>query len=144
MLLRIDTRGRAKQQRKKGSNHAFMLSFALVLRRESLSSYPEKTCEIDRLVRSPMLVKAALEGRKVQQRRDGVYGYPDEVFELDSVQFRMTSLTRERLGNMSDQSAQDEGFADLAAYKALILRMHKGMKWNEESLVWVHSFERIG
>ena len=91
-----------------------------------------------------MLVKAALEGRKVQQRRDGVYGYPDEMFELDSVQFRMTSLTRERLGDMSDQSAQDEGFTDLAAYKALILRMHKGMTWNEESLVWVHSFERIG
>ena len=80
-----------------------------------MSGYPEKTCAIDRLVRQPALVTAVLEGRKSQQRRDGVYGYPGETFDLDGVTFRISALFRQRLGDMS---------------------------WDGEHLVWVHEFER--
>jgi len=47
-----------------------------------MTDYPEKTCDIDRLVRHPKLVAAAIAGQKTQQRRDGIYGWPDETFEL--------------------------------------------------------------
>jgi len=49
-----------------------------------MNDYPEKTCEIDRLVTHPKLVAKALRGEKTQQRRAGVYGYPGETFELES------------------------------------------------------------
>jgi hypothetical protein len=105
-----------------------------------VGEYPEKTCEIDRLVRNPKLVKAALAGEKTEQRRDGVYGYPGETFELEGRSFEITTLTRERLGDMGDAEASAEGFGDLASYRSLIIRMHKGMEWDPEHLVWVHRF----
>ena len=108
-----------------------------------MGSYPEKTCDIDRLVRNKMLVTAALEGKKTQQRRDGVYAYPDEEFELEGTRFRVTSLTRETLGEMTDDGAQAEGFPSLAAYKDLILKMHQGMPWDENHQIWVHTFEKV-
>ena len=108
-----------------------------------MNDYPEKTCTIDRMVRSERLVQASLDGKKTEQRRGGVYAYPGEEFELKGVRFRITGLNRENLGQMTDQGAQAEGFPDLASYKELILRMHPNMAWNPEDLVWVHSYERV-
>ncbi|MDP6980383.1 MAG: ASCH domain-containing protein [Myxococcota bacterium] len=108
-----------------------------------MTNYPEKTCTLDRLVRNAKLVRAVLEGNKTEQRRDGVYGYPGETFELEGERFEITSLTHDRLRDMTDADAAAEGFGDLASYRSLIMRMHKGMKWDEEHLVWVHRFQRV-
>lgn len=108
----------------------------------TMTDYPEKTCEIDRLVRHPKLVEAALSGKKTQQRRDGVYAYPGETFELEGVGFTVTSLERQKLGDMTDEDANAEGYPSLDMYKGLILKMHAGMTWNNDDLVWVHSFKR--
>ena len=105
--------------------------------------YPEKTCEIDRLVTHAKLVQACLEGRKTQQRRNGVYGYPGEEFRLEGVRFRITDLRRETLDEMGDEGARAEGYPSLEMYKDLILRMHKGMTWDGSAPVWVHEFERV-
>lgn len=108
-----------------------------------MSEYPEKTCAIERLVRQPKLVAAVLAGRKSQQRRDGVYGYPGETFELDGVAFCISALFRQRLGAMSEADARAEGYADLESYQALITKMHPGMPWDQDHLVWVHEFEKL-
>lgn len=104
--------------------------------------YPAKSCDISRLITHPKLVEATLAGTKTQQRRDGIYAYPGETFELEGIQFVVTDLARETLGDMNDQRAQAEGYPDLASYKALILRMHQGMEWDLNHKVWVHTFER--
>jgi hypothetical protein len=106
------------------------------------TNYPEKTCDISRLVTHPKLVAAALAGAKTQQRRDGLYAYPDETFELEGINFLVTSVERARLGDMTDADARTEGYPDLESYKQIILRMHTGMTWDEDSLVWVHTFKR--
>ncbi len=107
-----------------------------------MTDYPEKTCEIDRLIRHPKLVEAALKGQKTQQRRDGLYAYPDETFQLDGVTFVVTAVERQRLGDMTDDDARAEGYPNLEFYKDLILKMHPGMSWDQDSLVWVHHFKR--
>jgi hypothetical protein len=109
-----------------------------------MSTYPPKTCEIDRLVRHPKLVEAAKAGRKTQQRRDGVYAHPGETFELEGVAFTVTALERQCLGEMTEADAQAEGYPSLEAYRELILKMHPGMAWDENHLVWVHHFQRSG
>jgi len=43
---------------------------------------------------------------------------------------------------MTDADANAEGYPSLEMYKGLILKMHAGMSWNEDDLVWVHSFKR--
>lgn len=105
-----------------------------------MTNQPDKTCSIERLVTQPKLVAAAKAGTKTQQRRDGVYGWVDESFELEGITFVVTDLSRQRLGDMTDADAQAEGFPSLAMYKDIILKMHTGMTWEEDHLVWVHSF----
>lgn len=107
------------------------------------STLPERTCDIDRLVRHPKLVAAALAGNKTQQRRDGVYAYPNETFSLEGVPFIVTSLERQRIGDMTDADAQAEGYPNLEVYKAIILQMHANMTWDDDGLVWVHTFKRV-
>ncbi len=111
-------------------------------KQQTSSSWPEKTCAIDRLIRHPRLVQAALDGKKTEQRRDGVYAWPGDTFELEGVVFVCTELKRQRLGDMSDADAKAEGYASLQAYRELILRMHRGMEWQQDALVWVHVFRR--
>jgi hypothetical protein len=108
-----------------------------------MTELPPKTCSIDRLVTHEKLVNATLEGSKTQQRRDGVYAYPGETFELQGVQFEVVDLRRQNLGAMTDQDAENEGYPNLEMYKALILRMHPGMDWDLEHPVWVHEFARV-
>lgn len=105
-----------------------------------MMQYPAKTCKIDRLVRHPKLVEAAKAGIKTQQRRDGIYAYPGDLFDLDGVAFKVTRVERRRLGEMTDRDAQAEGYPNLAAYREVILTMHPGMAWDEDHLVWVHCF----
>jgi hypothetical protein len=108
-----------------------------------MSNYPEKTCQLDALVTHKKLVDAAVSGRKTQQRRNGVYGYPGETFELRDQTFRMVRLEHVPLKEMTEEDAIAEGFPNLEAYKDLILRMHKGMPWDPEHFVWLHEFEKI-
>jgi hypothetical protein len=106
--------------------------------------YPARTCEITRLVTHAKSVAAAIAGAKTQQRRDGLYAYPDETFELEGVTFVVTSVEHKRLGDMTDADAQAEGYPNLEMYKQIILKMHANMTWNEDGLVWVHTFKRNG
>jgi hypothetical protein len=108
-----------------------------------MPDYPEKTCSIDRLVNHAMLKRAALAGQKTEQRRNGVYAYPGERFEIDGQPFELFSLDRERLGDMTEEHARAEGFDNLEGYRDLIVRMHKGMAWNPDHLVWVHRFRAV-
>ena len=104
--------------------------------------YPNKTCEIDRLLRHPKLIAAAISGAKTQQRRDGLYAYPNETFELEGIPFIITSVERQRIGEMTEEDAKAEGYPNLEIYKQIILQMHANMTWDDQSLVWVHSFKR--
>ena len=106
----------------------------------ALKTYPDRTCSIDRLVTHPKLVAATKAGVKTQQRRDGVYGFPGETFDLEGETFIITDLSRQRIGDMTDEHAKAEGYPNLEMYKDIILRMHAGMTWNPDSLVWVHTF----
>lgn len=107
------------------------------------NDYPEKTCSIERLVTHGKLVSAARDGSKTQQRRAGVYGYPGETFELEGMCFEITELRSERWGDISEEDAKREGYPSLAVYQTMIERMHQGMEWDQNQLVWVHEFAKV-
>lgn len=107
-----------------------------------MTTLPEKSCAIERLITHPKLVAAAIAGNKTEQRRHGVYGWPGETFVLEDIKFVITDLQRQSLGDMTDAHAKAEGYDDLASYQNIILKMHAGMIWNDEGLAWVHSFVR--
>lgn len=107
-----------------------------------MSTLPQKTCSIDRLVTHEKLVAAALAGTKTQQRRAGVYGYVGETFQLGDVQFVIQDLRQQSLGDMTEEEAHKEGYPNLKMYQDLIMKMHPGMDWDEAFPVWVHEFTR--
>lgn len=107
-----------------------------------MTHYPEKTCTIDRLVRQERLIEAMISGKKTQQRRNGVYAYPGEIFEVKGVQFKITEVAQQYLRDMTDIDAQAEGFANLETYQSTIVKMHPGMVWDGNGVVWVHTFEQ--
>ena len=78
--------------------------------------YPKKTCEIDKLVTNEKMVTAVSDGRKSQQRRNGVYAYPGERFDLEGETFEVVRLEHQRLGDMSEEDAEKEGFPNLDVY----------------------------
>ena len=108
-----------------------------------MPAYPEKTCTVDRLIQNKKSINASLAGDKTQQRRNGVYAYPGETFMLGGQEFVLSELKRESLAEMTDESAQAEGYPDRASYKNLILKMHPGMKWDESDQVWVHHYKKL-
>ena len=91
---------------------------------------------------TPSSLEATLAGRKTQQRRNGVYGYPGEKFELEGQSFVIKDLRREKMSDMTEADAQAEGYPNLTMYLDLIKRMHQGMDLDGDSKVWVHEFER--
>lgn len=107
------------------------------------NNFPEKTCDISKLITHPKLVAAVLNGAKTQQRRDGVYAHPGDTFKLENVKFVVTDLKRQSLGEMTDADAISEGYPNLATYKNIILNMHKRMTWNNDVQVWVHCFKKV-
>ena len=108
-----------------------------------LTDYPAKTCELDRLVTQPKLIAKAVSGDKTEQRRNGLYGYPGERFSLNGINFEITAVCQQPLGDMTEADARAEGFDNLNEYQHLILRMHPGMQWQPDALVWLHQFRRL-
>jgi hypothetical protein len=106
-----------------------------------MTEFPKKTCDLDKLIRNPRMIANAKAGVKTQQRRNGVYGYPGEQFALEETQFSLTALERRSLGEMTEEDAKSEGYPNLNAYKEIIVKMHPGMNWDPNALVWVHHFK---
>ncbi len=102
-----------------------------------------KTCTIDRLVTVEEDIKRVLSGEKTATRRNGRYADPGEIMELEGRKFEVHKVYQQTLGELTDQDAQAEGFADLESYKQYILSMHPGMPWLPNMKVWVHEFRPV-
>lgn len=108
-----------------------------------MSELPEKTCSVERLVTIPADVEKVLNGEKTATRRNGVYAYPDEIMVLDGKEFKVDKLYKQTLGEMTDEHAKQEGFANLEEYKQSILALHPKMPWIPTMSVWVHEFSPV-
>ncbi|GEN84097.1 hypothetical protein SLU01_24090 [Sporosarcina luteola] len=108
-----------------------------------MNELPEKSCSIERLVTIPEDVEKVLQGKKTATRRNGVYAYPDEIMVLDGKEFKIDKLYKQTLGEMTDEHAQQEGFANMEDYKQSILALHPKMPWVPKMSVWVHEFSPV-
>lgn len=108
-----------------------------------MNGLPEKTCSIERLVTIPADVERVLKGEKTATRRNGVYAYPDEIMVLDGKEFKIDKLYKQTLGEMTDEDAKQEGFANMEEYKESILALHPKMPWLPTMSVWVHEFSPV-
>lgn len=108
------------------------------------NSLPPKTCTIDRLVTLPADVEKVLKGEKTATRRNGRYADPGEIMTLEGKQFVVDKVYSQSLGELTDEHARQEGFANVEEYKNSILSIHPGMPWLPQMRVWVHEFSPVG
>ncbi|WP_255585164.1 ASCH domain-containing protein [Virgibacillus saliphilus] len=104
-------------------------------------SLPPKTCSIERLITIPADIDRVINGEKTATRRNGRYADIDEVMVLKDRKFIITDVYPQKLGDVTDEHALQEGFQNLEEYKQSILSIHPSMKWKPEIRVWVHEFE---
>ncbi|MFD1706597.1 ASCH domain-containing protein [Siminovitchia sediminis] len=102
---------------------------------------PPKTCTIDRLVTVQNDVEKVIKGVKTATRRNGRYADIGEVLDLNGKKFVIENVYAQKLGEMTDKHAKQEGYQSLEEYKKVILSYHPGMKWLPEMKVWVHEFK---
>jgi len=104
---------------------------------------PPKTCSIDRLITVDADMDKAIQGMKTSQRRNGRYADIGEMMELKGTRFEVTDVYQQSLGELTDEHAKGEGFADVEGYKTYITSMHAGMPWLPHMKVWVHEFKQV-
>ncbi|MFN7249831.1 MAG: ASCH domain-containing protein [Anaerobacillus sp.] len=108
-----------------------------------IEKLPPKTCEIDRLVTGASDIEKIIAGQKTAVRRNGRYADPGEIMVLNGKSFKVDHVYRQTLGDLTDEMANDEGYATLEEYKISILSLHKGMPWLPTMRVWVHEFSPV-
>jgi hypothetical protein len=108
------------------------------------AALPPKTCTIDRLVTLPADIEKVIAGKKTAVRRNGRYADVGEVMELQGHRFVVERVYRQSLGDLTDEHARQEGYANVEEYKAFILSIHPGMPWLPHMNVWVHEFRPVG
>lgn len=106
---------------------------------------PKKTCTIEKLVTIPKDVEKVLNGEKTATRRNGVYADLGEIMVLDGKEFKVDTIYSQSLGELTDEHAQQEGYADLEAYKHSMMSMHAHgkMPWLPAMKVWVHEYSPV-
>ena len=95
----------------------------------------------------PENIQKILEGKKTQTRRLGkyqlkvgrVYGIKDRWFAKATAYVRITRRFKQRLGDISTEDLQKEGYRNIWEFQAAWIRMHK--HWNPDAIVTVYEFK---
>ena len=90
-----------------------------------------------------------LEGRKTQTRRihkhtwqvGKVYALRDRWFSKPQAHIIVTRKYRQKLGEISLEDVQKEGFSSLEEFRREWERLYG--KWNPEQVVWVYEFKLV-
>jgi N4-acetylcytidine amidohydrolase len=109
----------------------------------SEQALPPKTCTIDRLITVQADIDRVLAGTKTATRRNGRYADAGEVMTLQGRSYVVESVYEQKLGELTDEHAIQEGYPDVEAYKQAILSFHPGMPWLPHMRVWVHEFRPV-
>jgi hypothetical protein len=91
-------------------------------------------------------LKKVLDGRKTQTRRHGKlryrvgqrYGVKDNYFAKPAAYVVIRRRWRERLGDISRDDVEKEGYADIWAFQAAWIRLHG--HWDPDLMVMAYEF----
>ncbi len=107
------------------------------------NTLPPKTCSVEKLVTVKEDIEKVLAGTKTATRRNGRYADVGEIMTLEDHQFVVNSVYSQSLGELTDEHAKQEGYANVEEYKQSILSFHPGMPWLPQMRVWVHEFSPV-
>lgn len=103
-----------------------------------------KVSTVDKLITLPGDIEKVIAGEKTANRRNGRHADVGEIMTLQGRHYVIERVYVQMLGDLTDEHAGQEGFANVEEYKQAIVSMHPGMPWLPEMRVWVHEFRPIG
>jgi hypothetical protein len=101
------------------------------------------TIEADELLPAEKIRQAVIAGDVTQLHRGDKHASEGDRFEIDGVVFEVTTVRKERLGDLTDEDARAEGSPDLEAYRKRIERTHD-ITWDDDDTAVLHRFEKVG
>jgi len=106
-------------------------------------NWPEKY-DIHKLVSIPEDIEKLKNGKKTSVRRNDRYADKGDTVELDGTLFEVTNVYPQKLGDVTESDAKDEGYASLKEYQNGITSIHESAVWDPDMSVWAHELKRIG
>lgn len=107
---------------------------------ENKQDWPEKY-DINKLVSKQDDIKKIIKGEKTSERRNDRYADPGDELVLDGRIFVIENVYPQKLKEVTDEIAKQEGYSDLDAYKKALTSIHHGSVWEPERVVWAHELK---
>lgn len=107
---------------------------------ENKQDWPEKY-DIHKLVNREADIDKIINGDKTSVRRNDRYADPGDELTLKGKAFTIENVYAQKLKDVTDEIAQQEGYENLEAYKEALTSIHKSVVWDPEQVVWAHEFK---
>ncbi|WP_106495133.1 hypothetical protein [Lentibacillus sp. Marseille-P4043] len=104
-------------------------------------TWPEKY-DINKLVSIQKDIDKIVKGEKTSVRRNDRYADPGDTVTLDGHPFIVENIYPQKLGNVTEENARQEGYESLDEYKHGLTSIHHGAVWDPDLEVWVHELRR--
>src|SRR5699024_6892479 len=85
--------------------------------------------DINQLITRKEMIEKVKQGKKTAIRRNNRYGDVGDTFELEGREYEITNIYEQKLGDVTEENAKQEGYESLAAYQESITSIHKGAVW---------------
>ncbi|GAA0429061.1 hypothetical protein GCM10008983_01730 [Lentibacillus halophilus] len=103
-------------------------------------NWPDKY-DINRLVTIQNDVDKIIGGKKTSVRRNDRYADPGDSMTLNGRTVIVEHVFPQKLREITDDDARQEGYSDLEEYKSGITSIHGEDVWDPEQVVWAHELK---
>lgn len=104
---------------------------------EHNNDWPKKY-DINKLISIQEDIDHIIEGNKISIRRNDRYADAGDEIQLNHQTFIINDIYPQKLKEVSEKDAMDEGYPGLEEYKDAITNIHKEAVWDPEQIVWAH------
>lgn len=108
---------------------------------ENKKDWPEKY-DINKLISIQEDIDNVIKGNKVSERRNDRYADAGDEIQLNKETFIVSDVYPQKLKDVSEKNAKDEGYPGLEEYKDAITNIHHEAVWDPEQTVWAHYFQK--
>ncbi|WP_188454267.1 ASCH domain-containing protein [Virgibacillus oceani] len=98
--------------------------------------------DINLLITKQKDIEKIINGEKTAVRRNDRYADKGDTLELDGHQFIVENVYHQKLGQVTEENARQEGYRNLDEYIQALTSIHHGSVWDPNLEVWAHELTK--
>jgi hypothetical protein len=103
-------------------------------------AWPEKY-DIHKLISIQEDIDKIIKGEKTSVRRNNRYADPGDTVELAGHTFVVENVYPQKLEDITEENAKQEGYKSLDEYKEGITSIHHAAVWDPDMEIWAHQLK---